>query len=82
MVGVRKGVIDDLPGFLLSEQFLVDKYSQQFDNTESRMGIVELYAHLFCKVSPLEFTASFLCVAFVATNDILKGSADQQILLF
>lgn len=76
MVGVGESIVDDLPSFLLAEVLLVDEDSQQFDDAESGVGVVELNADLFCELGPLELAVGFLGMAFVTADDVLESSAD------
>lgn len=46
------------------------------------MGVVQLNACFFWEVSPLEFLASLLGVGTMSSQDILKSSRNEQILLF
>ena len=42
MVGVREGVVNNVPCFLEGEVLLIDQDSEQFDGSNNWMGIVEL----------------------------------------
>lgn len=82
MVGVWKRIVNDVPCGLLIQVLLIDHDSQQFDDTQGWMSIIQLDSSFIREVFPIEFTLVFLAVAFMSTNDILDGGWNQKILLF
>lgn len=73
MVCVGKGIVYDLPGFFLLEMLLVDKDSQQLHDSQSRVGIVQLYAGFFGKVLPGKLSTGILSVNSVPSDDVLQS---------
>jgi len=53
--------------------FLIDHDSQQFDNTQSWMGVIELNGNFVGEIFPFEFSLVLFRVNFVSSDDILKG---------
>lgn len=48
MVGVAEGSGDNSPGLIEVDAFLVDEDALQLDNSQGRMGIVELNGDVMC----------------------------------
>ena len=67
MISIRKRIINNFPSFLLLQMLLIHKYSQQFHNSKSRMGIIELHTCLFRKISPFELSTRLFCMCFVSS---------------
>lgn len=81
VISVRKSVINDVPGSFLIQMFLIDHDSQQFDNTESWMGIIELNGDFIGEIFPLKLTLVFFAMDFMTTDDILNCGRYEKILL-
>lgn len=73
MIGIRESVINNVPRGLLIEMFLVDHDSEQFNNTQRGMGVIELDGSLVGEVLPVKLALILLAVGLVTTNDVLKG---------
>ena len=73
MVGVTEGVIDDIPGRFVLKVFFVDENPQQFDNSQSWMGVIKLDTDFLAEVFPLKLFACFFGVTFVSPDDVLQG---------
>lgn len=74
MIGVGKGIVNNLPSLLLIEVLFVDQNSQKLDNSQSWMSVVQLNAGFFREVLPNELAAGFFCMGFMSPQDILNGS--------
>ena len=76
MIRVVEGLRADIPRFIPEEVLLIDQETHQFGNRESRMGIVQLDHIVFREI----FQG---CTGkFDSGDDILKGRAHKEILLF
>jgi hypothetical protein len=76
VVGVREGLVADVPCFLESEFLLIDEDSQKFDGTDSWMSIVKLDLVLVSKSGE-----SVIVSIFISSNDIVDGGGAEEILL-
>lgn len=61
--------------------FLVNHDSEQFNNTQGRMSIIELNGGFIGEIFPVKLAFIFLAVSLVSTDDILKRGRYQEILL-
>lgn len=76
VVGVREGLVADVPCFLESKTLLIDKDSQKFDGTDSWMSIIKLDLIFIGKHSE-----SIVVSIFISSNDIVDGGGAEEILL-
>lgn len=47
MVGVGETLVDDCPGLFVFESLLIDENSEKFNDSESRVSIIELESAFF-----------------------------------
>ena len=71
MIGVRKGVINDVPCSFLIKMLFIDHDSEQFNNTQGWMGVIELNSSLVREIFPVELAFILFTVSLVSTNNIL-----------
>ena len=50
MIGISKSLGYDGKGIVPGIMMLIHKYTHKFRNYHSRMGIIDMYSHLICKV--------------------------------
>ena len=75
MIGISKGLGYDGKGIVPGIVMFVHKYTHKFRNYHSRMGIIDMYSHLICKV------IKGWIVLHMVRNYILCGSRHKEILL-
>jgi len=76
VVGVREGLVADVPCFLESKFLLIDKDSQKFDGTDSWMSIIKLNLIFISKSEE-----SVIVSIFISSNDIVDGGGAEEVLL-
>lgn len=76
MVGEGKSMVNDVPGLIPRKLFLIDQYSQKFDNSNSRMGIIELNSIFLWEIIPV---GVFCLESLDQVSD--SGSAEEVLLL-
>ncbi len=82
MIGIGEGIVNDIPSCFLIQMFLINHDSQQLNNAQRWMCVIELNWSFIGEVLPLKFTFVFLTVSLVSTDDVLQRGWDEQVLLF
>ena len=76
MVGIREGVVNNVPGLLEGKLFFIDKDSEQLNSGNSWMSIIQLNLILV-----RELCESIAVVLLVSSNDIVDGGGAEEVLL-
>jgi hypothetical protein len=76
VVGVREGLVADVPSFLETEFLLIDKDSQKFNGTDGWMSIIKLDLIFVSKLGE-----SIVVSIFISSNDIVDGGGAEEVLL-
>lgn len=76
MVGVREGVVNNVPGLLEAKLLLIDEDSKKLDGSDSWMSIVKLDL-----VEIREPGEVISMLVLVSSNDIIHGGRAEEVLL-